>query len=241
MPLPTEWGPSDWIAFSSVIAAAVTGIGLVCIEIDKRIFGPRRHKLQRERELNDPVDINFLVPPLSQRIIEYARQDDREHLLYEVSLKPYTSTVVELRIHPRIHFVTDAFLFGCFHDDADLTVKEQKPRPMELIDVYGQGYVRPNSRPGETPGHVINSRLQYRWNYEMKWNSLTTLIVGIRINTREEGTYIWETRFIGNETESVKNLTIRVVTEEGILLKCVNGEHERHSIAAIFRGTPLTR
>jgi hypothetical protein len=240
MPAPDQWGPTDWTAFISVIVAALTGVALVYIEIDKKFFATRRLRLLRERELNDPVDIHFLVPPRSQRTVEYAEQDDREHLLYEIILAPLASTIVEVRIQPRTRFVTDTFLFGCAHDDADLIAKELKPCPMELIDIYGQGHIRPNSRPGETPGHVINSRLQYRWNHEIKWNALTTLVLGIRIKTNATGTYVWETRFVGDEAESLKTLTIRVESQEGLLLNCVNGEHERHTIRPALRGTPLS-
>jgi len=236
----SQWGSGEWLTFGVIALTLLTAAVGACLQLEFQIFSPRRQRFKREEELNDPVDMHFLVPPLSQRRIEYAQQDDREHLLSELLLAPNTSTLVELRLHPRTRFVTTEFLFGCV-DDPEGLVTSRKPRPVELIDVYGQGHITPNSRPNETPGHVINSRLEYRWNYERKWNGLTTLILGIRIETDEEGRYLWHTTLIGDEAETVKELVIHVTKRNDLFLNCVNGEHERHSVIPAFRGTSRSK
>jgi hypothetical protein len=159
------WGATDWIAFISVIAAALAGILLIVIELEKRFLAPKRLSCKREAELNDPIEVHFLVPPLSQGDrIEYAKQDGKEKLLYDVFLLPHSETIVELRINPKIRFVSTSFLFGCLHDEEDRSSRERKPRPIQLIDSYGQGILSPTAVPGETPNHVINARYEYRWN-----------------------------------------------------------------------------
>jgi hypothetical protein len=235
-PEPTTWGATDWIAFISVIAAALAGILLIVMELEKRFLAPKRLSLKREAELNDPIDVHFLVPPLSQGDrIEYAEQDGREHLLYDVFLPPHSETIVELRINPKIRFVSTSFLFGCLHDEEDRSSRERKPRPIQLVDSYGQGILSPDAVPGETLGHVTNARHEYRWNQEIRWNYLT-IIIGVQIKTFCSGEYLWQVRLMGEEKEVIKDTDLSVIVTEdaGRLLQCVNQEHEGHSVAPIL-------
>src|SRR5579864_1065078 len=109
----SDWGWPEWLTFAGVTTAALTGLALALSEFDNRFCAPKRRKARRVEELNDPIDAHFLVPPASQRVIQYAEQDGREHLLAEIVLRPNTTTLVEFRLHPRTRFATSSFLFGC--------------------------------------------------------------------------------------------------------------------------------
>jgi hypothetical protein len=235
MPPPSpEWGLTDWAAFVAVIIAAITGLALVIREIDKWLWEPKRSKAKRVTELDDPIDIHFLLPPASQRKVEYAKQDNREHLFCDIVLPCNRETIVELRINPKIKFVSTSFLFGCYHDDADQTAKERKPRPIQLLDPYGQGILPTMCIPGVTPGHTINARYEYRWNQEIRWNYLT-IILGVKIKTFAVGEYRWRVYLLGDEKEIVlDDLRIKVTNRDAFQMECVNQDHEPHRIDAVL-------
>lgn len=235
MPPPSpEWGLTDWAAFVAIIIAAITGLALVIREIDKWVWEPKRSETKRSAALNDPVDIHFLIPPTSQRKVEYAKQDNREHLLYDIVLPCNRETVVELRIHPKIKFISTSFLFGCYHDDADQIAKERKPRPIQLVDSCGQGILPTICIPGVTPGHTINARYEYRWNQEIRWNYLT-IILGIKIKTFDPGEYQWRVHLMGDENEIVlEDLHIKVTDSAQLQMQCVSQDHERHPVDAVL-------
>jgi hypothetical protein len=240
MPVPiSEWGGGEWLTFAVIALTLLISIGIFWLAADAQWCAPRRAARRRFAELNDPVDFHFLGPPRTQRQIEYAKQDEREHLFYEIVLKPETFTVIELRIHPRTRFLTTAFLFGCEYDEADENARDEIPCPVQIIDVYGQGIIQKDAMPNFTSGHILNKRNQYRWNQEIRWNALTTLIIGILMRTARVGTYKFFMYLIGDEAEHKKELTIRVEETNEVNLRCVNDKHERHNVEATFLGKPF--
>ena len=180
------------------------------------------------------LSIHFLVPPKSHRQIDYAVQDNREHLLYEIILPPKTTRTIELRIHPRTVFATSGLLFGCDSDDGDQLSLDQKPRPRDLVDVYGQGFLPRNLQVNVTEGHRINARRQYRWSRNLTWNASSTIIIGIQIDTKNIGSYVWRVVFLGEDFETTKFLKMRVEEQKYQTMKCANGDHERHMVAPIL-------
>lgn len=234
------WGWLDWVSFGAGVTAAMAGLALFGFALDEKLWQPKRIKAKRGAELHDPLDVHFLVPSRSQRTIQFAAQDDREHLLNEIVLSPKFVTLIELRLHPRTRFVTSAILFGCVHDDRDKAALEQKPRPVKLIDIYGQGQLELESEIDRAVGRKTNSRHEYQWNKEIRWNPSAVIVIGIEIETRAKGRYVFRTSLIGDETQSTTELTIRVEDESTCTLRCVNGDHERHEVAAVFRGRLLS-
>jgi hypothetical protein len=229
----SDWGWPDWLTFAGIMTAALTGIALTWNEIDKRFRAPQRSKQKRDEELNDPIDLHFLVPEHSQRSIEYAVQDDAEHLLNAVIIPPSAKTLLELRLHPKTKFVTTHLIFGC-HDDGTATARQEKPHPIRLVDVYGQGLIEPGSQPGVTAGHVVNSRFQYRWNHDLKWDGHSSIIIGIQVESHSIGEYMFFVMLVGDELEKWEDLIIRVEKPSSAMLICANGDHSRHSIRPIF-------
>jgi hypothetical protein len=237
MPVPvSDWGAGEWLNFGIISLTLLVSVGILYFEYRANISLPKQRLQQRKEELYDPIDIHFLVPSETQRLIHYAKQDDRDHLLNEVILRPHTTNLVEIRIHPRARFRTTHFLFGAVYDDADSQARAKVPRPIELVDVYGQGLLEPGAKPNETHGHVINSRLQYRWNQELRWDAKTTIVVGIKIKTEDIGCYTWRITLVTGDDEDdiVRDLIVRVEEESDSVLRCVFGDHELHPVTPLF-------
>ncbi len=234
MPVPiSQWGSGEWLTFGVIALTLLVAAAVAYLQVDFQIFAPQRHRLRREEELNYPIDLHFLIPERSQRSVEYAEQDDDEHLLNEIILPPRAKTLVELRLHPKTKFITTHLIFGC-HDDGSVTSRHKKPRPIRLVDVYGQGLIEPGSRPAITAGHVVNSRFQYRWNHELRWDGHSSIIIGIECKTHDVGQYRFHTILVGDELEKEMELIMHVTEPGCAMLICANGAHSRHSITPIF-------
>jgi hypothetical protein len=234
MPVPiSQWGSGEWLTFGVIALTLLVAAAVAYLQMEFQVFSPRRQRRRREEELNDPIDLHFLIPERSQRSIEYAEQDDEEHLLNEIIIPPDTKTLVELRLHPKTKFVTTYLLFGCL-DDGSAISRQRKPHPIRLADVYGQGLIEPNSQPWVTAGHVVNKRFQYRWNNYLRWDGHSSIIIGIEIVSHAIGEYTWHVTLVGDELEKSKELVMRVEEPSGAMLICANGDHSRHSIAPIF-------
>jgi hypothetical protein len=240
MPVPiSQWGSGEWLTFGVIALTLLMATAVAYLQVDFQIFSPQRQRRRREEELNDPIDFHFLIPERSQRSIEYAAQDDEEHLLNEIIIPPDTTTLVELRLHPKIKFVTTHLIFGC-SDDGTASSRQRKPHPIRLADVYGQGLIESGSQPRVTAGHVVNSRFQYRWNHELRWDGHSSIIIGVQIDSHATGEYIFSVMLVGDELEKSKELIMRVEKPSNAMLICANGDHSRHSIATIFerQGAP---
>jgi len=240
MPVPiSEWGTGEWLVFGVILLTLIAALAGVYLQLNEQFWHPRRERQKRTEQLNDPIDVSFLVPERSQRAIDYAIQDDEEHLLNEIILPPDSTTLVELRLHPRTKFATTHLTLGC-RDDGSFMMRSQKPYPVKLVDVYGQALIEPNR--GRLPaGHAMNSRIQYRWNREIRWDGHSTVVIGVEIKTRREGRYILDVIIVGKEIEKTYELVIRVEKQVCLkerhtqLLRCINGDHAGHTIDPIFQ------
>jgi hypothetical protein len=218
------------------IAGALAAIAVFILTIYQLIIAPIFKHLYRKRKIKRAMRSYFLIPMLSQgRSVYYAIQDEREHRCTNIVLPPDSKTLVEFWFRPTISFKYSYMLFGCKHDDRDSTARNTKPRPLKMIDVYPQGHIEKGCLPGETPGHVINARYQYRWNRDIHWNGRSTLAIGIIIQTFNIGVYTWQTFISGDEIDDLFELTIHVENPSNVLLTCHHKEdHPLHTLRALF-------
>jgi hypothetical protein len=241
----SEWGDGEWLMCGLIAATLLISAGILWLAIDAQFFAPKRNTRRRAAELNDPLDLHFLVPERSQRAIDYASQDNDEHLLNEIILPPHAKSLVEFRLHPRAKFVTTHLIFGC-RDDGSFTARVNKPHPVRMIDVYGQAIIELHKGRFLPDGHVINSRYQYRWNHEIKWDGHSTIIIGVEIQTNEIGRYLWEVTAVGEEINKVYEMNIRVENQvipenrKTQMLRCANGDHSGHLIEPSFSQSPYS-
>jgi hypothetical protein len=126
----TIWGAK------AAIGAAVLALPTLIILTYQVFFLPKRQLARRRDLLRDPVDVLFLVPPKDQRSVDYAVQDESAHLLDELTIPPFSTTVVEIWMRPRTTFTTWALQFGCSHEDGDEATHRNKPKPIEVDRVY---------------------------------------------------------------------------------------------------------
>ena len=226
-----NWTSGEWTVFGIIVATLLFTASLVIFEIDKRCWEPRRKKNQREKTLSKAVDVRFLIPMLNQgRVISYATQDSEEHHTDEIVLRPHTETLVELWITSHTSFRTAHLTFGSYHYDNDSFARDRKPRPVRIMDTYGQFIIPKDCEPNVTPGHGINDRHQYRWNQDLRWTPHSTIIIGVLIKTFVEGIFRWQMYFAGDELDKPFELLIRVEKSHTRFLICSKEGHNLHRI-----------
>lgn len=235
-----EEGPWTIWGAKAAIGGAFVALATLIIVAGQAFYLPKRQLKKRREELRNPVDIYFLIPPKAQRLIDYAIQNDLEHWLDELTIPPFSTTVIELRIAPRTTFTTRVLQFGC--SDAEGNEDAHPPKPIEVDRVYMKQGLDKIGKPGETPGHSINSRDHYEVREDMYWNAETVIVRGLKIQTGPPGTYNLIVTFFGNEFVAAKELelVLRVDDKPSLNLICINPDHETHRVTQSFtRHAPL--
>ena len=75
--------------------------------------------MSRRHRLKHPCKAWFHIPPLTQRRISYAVQDNRPHFVEELTLAANSTTEIEFLFIPSVTFPASEIYFGC--DDGEVT------------------------------------------------------------------------------------------------------------------------
>lgn len=222
-----------WTIYGTIMTGIILliSVGILVAAIDTEFFAPKRRRRKRHAILEEPADVHFFITSTRHRHIDYAEQDEQEHILRDITLQSHSEHTVELHIKPRTDFTSTSTIFGCEHPDL-----ANRPAPLEFDNpIVVKGDMK-HGIPGKDPGHNILHHKHYQYSRLMHWNPGTHIIWGFKIKTEGPGVFQMALYFCGGEVEGKAELKIRVEDKAPIRMTCVMPGHDLHQIRPIFNG-----
>jgi hypothetical protein len=90
--------------FLIVLLGAVYGV--------VRWAGKRREEHQYRKLIEDPFEIYFRIPPKTERLIKYEKQDEKDYTKNELTLPPNSEDYIFLLIRPKLNLYSSDRYFG---------------------------------------------------------------------------------------------------------------------------------
>ena len=109
---------------------------------------------RRHLRLKHPCDVHFQIRSISNRVQQYARQDELGHRVRELVLPSFSEVEIEIGCEAKLAFNEKEQVFGC---DGDI---DKKPYPTEWI-VHFVETGKKTAVPGVDEGHYIDVHKNY--------------------------------------------------------------------------------
>ena len=211
--VPTE---ALWTITGAV--AAIIGAAMVFVfGVYEFVWQPmsRRHRLKH------PCKAWFHIPPLTQRRISYAVQDNRPHFVEELTLAANSTTEIEFLFIPSVTFPASEIYFGC--DDGEVTKRPIIQSYRVLFLERGTPEESPETHP-ET--NWADEHKLYHLRKSRTFTRKETYSNGCKIQTKESGLFKFSLFFVGDELGQPKNkLFIRVENNPATRMRCKYSKH----------------
>jgi hypothetical protein len=200
-----------------MIAAIFSGLSLFTLWYINFVR-PKR----RSRELKAAADPFFLVPSRSQHDCDYARQDDEEHILKELSVSPNTDIIIDFIIKVKSAISYSELSIG-FMGDLDKTPYATKYHNRYVS--IGRG--REIDPALENSDDFVDKHLYYHRRVSRSISAGTVLSLAFSIKTRGAGLYPLRFLFISDEPLG-EGATLFLTVEEtpSVVLRCVESTHK---------------
>ena len=170
------------------------------------LFYDRYKRWKRSRQLRDPFQIKFLIPRVTEHKVDYYPQDKDIHLLDELVLPSNSEHDVMIRMVPRLDLVLNELQFGCLGEI------ESKPEPLHHFNPYIKEGKKRETHPDTSMSHYKDYTNYYHMEYHDKtYHKNDPVITGLRMRTKEKGTYRFWVCFIMPELATENRvLTMKV-------------------------------
>ncbi len=207
-------------AITGAIAAVIAAVVVIASTGYEFIIAPWRQRHQ----LKHPCDAWFFVPALNQRPNLYAKQDEAEHLIREITLPANAECAVELIYTPSIDFGVSEIYFGCEAQDNFMIAT--KP----IINSYFAPFIeRGNSKESPESHPDTNVTDHHKFYHIKKQKHLARnepYVLGFVMQTRQTGRYEFRIYFAGQEVgQTLHKMFIRVENNPITKMRCVHPAH----------------
>jgi hypothetical protein len=201
----------------SMLAAIFGGLSLITLWYVNFL----KPKLKR-RALKAATKTYFLVPLRTQHECSYADQDDQEHILKELSLRPNQETVVDLVAHVQATLSYSEICIGFMGDP------NQEPYFTKYFNRYiTSGRGREVDPELEQDDDFIDKHYYYHRKVSKMVSAGTVLSLAFTIKTRDIGLYPLNIQFISDqEVGEEASLYVTVEKAATITLCCVDPNHK---------------
>ncbi len=200
--------PWDMVAAISALAGLLILLGWQIIY--QSILKPRLEV----RKARKPCEIHFLIPEQHKRILSYASQDDKEHLVDELTLPSNSLVTIELWIKPKMNFHESEFYFGCEGDDVT------KPRPIEYDNRFVERGLASKASPETDRNHYVDHHAYYHVRTERDLISSEVYVRGFSLKTIAEGKYTARVFFHTSKVLGRADISIRVEDQPTTEMRC---------------------
>lgn len=170
------------------IAGAVSFVSLVAIlwfQWGQQIF--RAFRMRR------PFHANFTT-------------EKGKEVFFEMRWPRDSETIVNLRIHPLVHFTRYELVFGFEGDE------NSRPPPIKAVNTFIKIGRRREQSPADTDSHAIDSNNNYHIKETVELTRGNVFTVGFQVQTRQPGRYPVRLEFItdSGQNDPIENLVFIV-------------------------------
>jgi hypothetical protein len=179
----------------------------------------------RRRKLKNCVTAYFIVPSFP-RSCSYARQDNEEHRLKEISLKPNAEVVIDLILLTNVSFAFSEIQVGFMGQ------LEDKPHMLKYTNKFIRSGKNHEVDPSNTDTEdFIDINFSYHKIGDRSFSTDTTRSLAFTVKTNREGSYPLKIGFGSYEEIGVSaSLYVKVEQNTSAKQKCVVVEHVRRGL-----------
>jgi hypothetical protein len=201
----------------SMISAAI-GAAALLILVHVNFLRPWR----RRKKLKNPAIAHFVIPSNKHHGCDFAVQNEQEHLVKTIVVPAQGEILIDLRIQPRMAFVTSEISIGC---EGEVT---ETPFATEYLNRFIETGEGKHIIPGNGNRHYIDKYHFYHCRESQRqWSRGFVLSLAFKLKTRKSGRYVLDIYFVGDEVEGKDQLTIIVEDKPKTVIRCVERKHKR--------------
>ena len=191
-----------WNMIGTIIAATVLVFAVLAF---RRIRKQDSLERERKEKLKDPFEIHFLIPKTTEHKVDYYPQDGEYHYPDELTLPSNSEVDVVVWMKPRLNVILSELQFGCLGDN------ESKPEPLYYSNWWVKEGLGKEIHPKDNPDHYTDVTNYYHKMYHGRAIPETEIhLPGLRIRTKEKGSYPFWIGIVMLEGRAEKTLRINV-------------------------------
>lgn len=215
------------------IIAAVSGVVNTIATLVILYYLSTFEQLRKRHRLSLPGSVCFVIRSSAHHVCEYAVQNELEHRVQTVILKPNAEVIVDLALFPNVEFDATETAFGC---DGDVS---KKPYAFE----YYNRFIKSGNRRHVIPGKnryedYVDKHHYYHAVENSHFNKGNVKAMGFKIKTLSEGVYNGKIFFVGSTVRGeFSGLTIIVSDNSIEAIHCVDPDHAHRNCAVRIRSS----
>jgi|SRR5215472_9784900 len=232
--------PTDWAITGAVLAGA--GVLINAIATGFLVYDVVRPERRQRRIRRDIGKAYFVVPQSFYHACDYARQNEDEHLVNTIAVRPDVEINIDIVVLPNVDLEIDTYSFGTDGDPAEHSEEKRfvnKPYATSICNRFieaGRGQLI-------EPGNNNNDHLDKHHYYHhvvtnKRWSAGMHRAMGFKIKTGKVGKYDMVLSFAGDIVSGHIKGDLRIVVEEEPgerIMKCLRSEHMSRDCAVGIR------
>jgi hypothetical protein len=228
----------------AIIGDALTGAALLINALATGflvydVFRPERRRQRIRREIGKAY---FVVPQSFYHPCDYARQNEHEHLLNVIAVRPDIEINIDIVVLPNVDLEIDTYSFGTDGDPGERSEERRflgKPYATSVCNRFieaGEGRI---IEPGQNNNDYLDKHHYYHHIVaNRRWSAEMHRAIGFRIKTGQVGKYDMILSFAGDVVSGHIKGDLTIVVEEeprDRIMKCLRREHMSYDCAVGIR------
>ena len=195
-----------WNMISVILTAillAITVIGIVHRYVKRR---------EQSKLLKNPFETQFYIPKAIEHKVDYYSQDDNIHMENKLTLTSNSEHDVMIRSRARLDVTLLEVQYGCMDYMKGVDYLKAMPEPLYYANPWVKKGLKREIHPEESEEHYVDTANTYHIVCSGRVRPKGgDLLHGLRIKTKEKGTYTFGVVYIMPDGEARNDLTIKVV------------------------------
>jgi hypothetical protein len=206
------------------------------------VYDVLRPERRRQRIHRDIGKAHFVIPQSFYHACDYARQNETEHLVNVIAVRPDTEIIIDIVVLPNIDLEIDTYTFGTDGDPAEHSEERRflgKPYATAVCNRFieaGRGRIL---EPGPNNDDYLDKHHYYHHVVaNQRWSGGVHRAIGFKVKIGKVGRYDMALSFSGDVVSGdIKgDLAIIVQNEPGErIMRCVRPEHMSRDCAVGIR------